>query len=339
MIVDWFEKLTGFRESNYQETRDRLEVEGSELRSLINGASYSIGELDLVSLLDLRERGRSGGTVRGRLKTGVVTGDIRHLHRLPGNAGAVFQVASQFNLLEMMGPEVTPERGVGIYQNDHTQGPACAIAAGAATIYRNYFVPINGHFGQRTHRQLNGLADVGCALSQATNRPVTDLWTMQNGYALGTQDGLRAIRRYLEAATPGQVDVIRGKLRVGVHSDVEVTEIDGPTRPTVTQAFCSALPLAYSNVSPDDWKPFALLVLEAAYEATMWASVINAQRRKSNIVILTELGGGAFGNPKNWIHSAIRRSLLLMSDFDLDVRFVSRREPSRELLEVIGEFE
>ena len=64
----------------------------------------------------------------------------------PENAGALFQVASQLNLLEMTGPEVTPEDGVTIYQDDRTQGPACAIAAGAATIYRNYFAPVGGGY-------------------------------------------------------------------------------------------------------------------------------------------------------------------------------------------------
>jgi hypothetical protein len=66
------------------------------------------------------------------------------MHQLPKYAGALFQVASQFNLLEMVSPEITPEHGVTRYQHDRTQGPACAIAAGAATIYRNYFAPISG---------------------------------------------------------------------------------------------------------------------------------------------------------------------------------------------------
>ena len=39
---------------------------------------------------------------------------------------------------------MTPEHGVTRYQHDRTQGPACAIAAGAATIYRNYFAPVGG---------------------------------------------------------------------------------------------------------------------------------------------------------------------------------------------------
>jgi len=38
----------------------------------------------------------------------------------------------------------------------------------------------------------------------------------------------------------------------------------------VSQVFCSALPVAYSDVPPIHWRAFATLVLEAAYEATMW---------------------------------------------------------------------
>jgi hypothetical protein len=35
--MDWFERLTGFRETNYDDTRAKLSVEGSGLRSLVNG--------------------------------------------------------------------------------------------------------------------------------------------------------------------------------------------------------------------------------------------------------------------------------------------------------------
>jgi hypothetical protein len=99
-----------------------------------------------------------------------VTGDVRQMNHAPENAGALFQVASQFNLLEMVSPTVTPEHGVTRYQYDRTQGPACAIAAGAATIYRNYFAPVGGSNGQTTERQLDGLADLGEALSESLNQ-------------------------------------------------------------------------------------------------------------------------------------------------------------------------
>src|SRR5262249_10178571 len=125
--MDWFEKLTGFREVSYDDTRTKIKIEGRRLQSLINGKSYGIGELELVSLQDLRERVKSAGSLSGRIKVSVVSGDVRQMHQSPDYAGALFQVASQFNLLEMCSQTVTPERGVTRYQNDHTQGPACAI--------------------------------------------------------------------------------------------------------------------------------------------------------------------------------------------------------------------
>ena len=96
--MDWFERLTGFRELGYSETRDRLAVEGGRLRSLVNGKSFGIGTLELVSLQELRDRVKSADIPRGRLTVRIVTGDVRHMHQMPENAGGLFQVASQFNL-------------------------------------------------------------------------------------------------------------------------------------------------------------------------------------------------------------------------------------------------
>ena len=47
---------------------------------------------------------------------------------------ALFQVASQFNLLEMINPNITPEMGIDRYEFDRTQGPICAMSCGAETI-------------------------------------------------------------------------------------------------------------------------------------------------------------------------------------------------------------
>lgn len=48
---------------------------------------------------------------------------------------------------------MTPEHGVTRYERDPTQGPAYAIAAGAGTIYRNYFAPVEGGVGETRRRQ------------------------------------------------------------------------------------------------------------------------------------------------------------------------------------------
>ena len=87
--------------------------------------------------------------------------------------------------------------------------------------------------------------------------------------------------------------MLRGKLCIGAHSDVEVADAGGENRPLVSQAFCSALPVAYTRVPSAHRKPFASLVLDAAYEATTLAAVLNKHRGASNVVLLTLLGGGA----------------------------------------------
>src|SRR5258706_15285804 len=124
----------------------------------------------------------------------------------------------------MVSPMVTPEQGVTCYQHDRPQGPACAIAAGAATIYRNYFAVVDGRGGQTATRQLDGLADLGEALSAALNKPVDALWEMQNGYALCTCAGLDHITNPLLALRPDQIDILGGTQGFGIHSDVKVTD-------------------------------------------------------------------------------------------------------------------
>lgn len=335
-MSDWFRALTGFRESDYAATQAQFEVDGSTLLSHANGRSFHIGTLATPSLGELRARAREvvpEGTSGPRVS--VVSADVIDLHRQPALHGAVFQVASQFNLLEMTGPEVTPEDGITRYSRDRTQGPVCAVAAAGATMYRNYFMPVQGGVGQTRDRQIDCLADLGAALGNTNDA----LWTMQNGYALCSEAGLAAIDARLAASTPAEVDALRDLLRLGVHADVEVTANGAPEGQRVTQVFCSALPVSYTDVSSTKWTSFATLVLEGAYEATLWAAALEAWRCARPTVFLTMLGGGAFGNDPAWIHAAIRRAVAQVRGVNLDVRIVSRGAPSpavRALVEELG---
>ena len=334
MTPDWFHDLTGFTETSYADTQAKLTVVGSTLRSTVNGQSYQIGTLETLSLAELRARALGVAAARaGRLTVSSVVGDAAALHRDPANHGALFEVASQFNLLEMTGPHVTPEDGVACYAHDRTQGPACAVAAGAATIYRNYCLPVDGEAGQTRHRQVDCLRDMGAALGNDSQT----LWTMQNGYALCSESGLTVITRRLGAMSGHERDALRDVLRVGLHWDVQVTGL-ARTDLRVSQAFCSALPVSYTNVPLARWQAFASLVLEGAYEATLWAAVLNAQRTGSHVLFLTHLGGGAFGNDRTWIDAAMRRALHRVRGLDLDVRIVSYREADASVLRLVAEF-
>ena len=331
MRDDWFSRLTGFNEGPYSPTKDLLEVDGPTLRSKVNGRSFCIGQFEMTSLADLRLRVAQGTGASGPNRVSIVTGDVRKMHQMPEYAGALFQVASQFNALEMVGPSVTPEDGVTRYEHDRTQGPACAIAAGAATIYRNYFAPVGDQIGQSAANQIDGLADLGAELSRALGRPVPDLWSMQNGYALATRAGLEMIAAHLRETGDAAVDELAGHLRVGVHQGVEITDEPSSPGPRVTQVLCSALPVAYGRWPQPLWQEFAQLILDAAYEATLLAGVLNSRQGGSNIVLLTMLGGGAFGNAPEWIHTAIQRAMSKTQGYGLDVRLVSYGEPSAQL--------
>jgi hypothetical protein len=71
---------------------------------------------------------------------------------------------------------------------------------------------------------------------------------MKNGYALCSRAGLDAISQHIEALGGDDVDALRGKLCIGLHRNIEITDAPGERRRSVSQAFCSALPVAYTNV-------------------------------------------------------------------------------------------
>ena len=332
--MDWFEKITGFREEGYESTRSKLSVVDGFLHSTRSDRICAVGRLETPTLAGLRQRTAGMTTGTGPTRVSCVQGDVRKMHRDGGNAGALFQVASQFNLLEMTSPSVSPEDGVTRYADDGTQGPACAIAAGGGTIYRNYLAPVDGHVGQTKGRQIDCLRDIGAQLGNDGG----SLWTMRNGYCMTTDAGLAAIDDRLGSLDAEAMDELMGYLRIGVQWNVEVTDHDAGHQ--VSQAYCSALPVSYNHVRrPASWERFAGLVLEAAYEATLLSAVLNRQAGGPPVVYLTRLGGGVFGNEPAWILKAMRRALIVCRDAELDLRIVSVANPSSEILALAKKFE
>ncbi len=99
---------------------------------------------------------------------------------------------------------------------------------------------------------------------------------------------------------------------------LRITDAEGRR---VSQAYCSALPVSY-GLRGGEWEPFGRLVLQAAYEATLLAAVEQAAGGGSNKVLLTRLGGGAFGNEDAWINDAIERAVEIVGDAGLDISIV-----------------
>ncbi len=370
MTSTWFEQLFGFREPTglgaAQQVQAQVELspDGEWLHSRANGRRFRCGRLEVVSLAQLRARSLPAAA-ESRLSFREVVGDVRALHRDPGHDGALFQAASQFNLLEMVSPEAAPEDGVTIYSGDPTQGPACAMSCAAGTLLRNSLVDVDAieqaiassnlppqgssevagtsaterdevgsnpwvagnvqapgtRLGQSSERQIDCSLALHNRLAAQLDVAGQRLWRMKNGYALATAEQLALISTWLKCADASEIDALRSDLHIGVQWNVGVTA--DSAHHAVTQAYCSAMPVAYNRVAPHLWEPLARIVLEATYEATLLAAAENARQTGNATVLLTLVGGGVFGNEFVWIVDALSRALDLVREHPLDVRMVS----------------
>jgi hypothetical protein len=313
----WFQRLTGFPETSAQNVNEKLEIDGDQFFSKDKQKHFAFGRLAIPTLDELRLKCSEIGDYNGKIQVSELIADVQNLHCLPENANALFQAASQFNLLEMVGPHVTPEMGIDQYEFDKTQGPACAIACGAGTIYRNYFVEVNGQIGQTATNQIDCLDLIGNEL----NNEQLQLWNMQNGYALFEEKGLLALNKILAEMTTTKRESIKGKLKIGIQWDTEVTL--SVNKHKVTQAYCSARPVSYCRPDSMYWESFSRIILEATYEATLCAAILNMEKNNSNKVFLTLVGGGAFGNDQDWILESLEKVLSKFKNAPLDVKVVS----------------
>jgi hypothetical protein len=313
----WFEKLVGFKENNPKQVRENIEIVDNKLISKINNNEFVFGKLEIPSLEELRNQSDLIGKYNSQIKVSEIVGNIQTFHKDVSYNNSLIQVASQFNLLEMVNPNRTPEDGVGIYEYDATQGPACAIACGAGTIYRNYFANVDGQIGQTSTKQIDCLNEIGIELENDK----FNHWEMKNGYALASISGLKSISKQIRTKSENDYEDLKGKLRIGVQWNSEVTI--SKDRNFITQVYCSALPISYSDIETELWSDFAKIVLEATYEATLYVALKNYERTNNNKVFLTLIGGGAFGNKYEWIFNAIAKSIKKFSKTPLDIKIVS----------------
>eukprot|EP00929_Paragymnodinium_shiwhaense_P014595 TRINITY_DN12251_c0_g1_i1.p1 TRINITY_DN12251_c0_g1~~TRINITY_DN12251_c0_g1_i1.p1 ORF type:complete len:362 (+),score=53.01 TRINITY_DN12251_c0_g1_i1:78-1163(+) len=342
-MPSWFRETFGFEEltgSQFLQTRENFTYENGLLTSSMRPTRpFEAGKFTRPSLQELRSGLPEAPTakLRGWLRVKEVIGDVSVFHIDPNNAGALFQCASQFNCLEHISEEGAPEQGITIYSGDKTQGPACALACAPGTVVRNYF-GVEGETQTRA-RQVENLEDIEEVLSNKVEK----FFQVIAGYTLANSKDLERLNATLAAEE--MKEEVRRKLRIGIQADTEVTSTgfgsniyQGPEQ-LVTQAYCSAISVAYSRCSTELWEPFARCILEAAYEATMIAAIENAGRNSDKPgcrkVFLTALGGGVFGNDMRWIYDAMHSAFSKFSDWNLEVFLVSygSSEPIFESLE------
>eukprot|EP01052_Picozoa_sp_SAG31_P013255 SAG31_NODE_793_length_12044_cov_12.886229_17_plen_340_part_00 len=285
--VHWFETEFGAPEPrSFAACKQMftLSEDKQTLTSKANGREFHVGHFSTPSVKELRDQlaaaapfGSQAGRGAGLTFKNIV-GSAGPLHLLAASAGAVFQAASQFNCLEMVSPGDRPEDGITRYALDHTQGPACAIACPAGTVYRNYFH--NGGQAGGYPAQIDLAADAAALLSASgieNGKHQVPYWKMSNGYLMPAYPAAMAdiavrLCQPNTGSAPLVVDSepaaevhadpkstescsasslasqLVGTLRVGVHWTVAVAgnaKAGGAARHRVCQVYTSAVPVCY----------------------------------------------------------------------------------------------
>ncbi len=233
--------------------------------------------------------------------------DTPALQAAPENAGAVFQVASNFDCLEGGGGQKLPIMQY-ISPGMYVQGEASSVSAMPGTIYRMYFQkPVNllEDFSKQwdfnyTSGYITSIPKIDEKFGGLTD---SELIKASHNVYVGIQK---------DVCVTGGYGPTRQELRQSPHNEYLAVKIAPQNAQRITQVFTAALnPSAaqyvastinpyHDNAKNSGFKGLAKLFLYAAYEKTISYSDNNTDK-----VYLTLVGGGAFQNKLEWIAQAI----------------------------------
>ena len=234
------------------------------------------------------------------MKVEVVVGrNVSDLH-LECEPYSCIQIASQFNALEMISPEVSHRDGIVRYSNDRTQGPIGVLCCLPGLITRNYW------YTNRYSSQPDSLKHL--------NLPT------KNGYLLWGKDSSQALQIL---SSPGAMDKLITPIMaytqvVGVRTDGYKASVHR-TNKLVHQIFCSAAPGSYYDNSMDFHSEINEILLRQQYKNAIIYSLLLRQQGRRAKLHLTMVGGGAFQVSKDLIAQCIKDTLDEYKDQPIDV--------------------
>merc|ERR1719221_1348848 len=208
------------------------------------------------------------------------------------------QLASNFNCLEVPCRSHVPCTGnlVEGYAKDSTQGPAASFGVPAASLFRAHF-PFSAAgidsctWGQTAERQIELLSDVRDFFGTCVNGKVT---------FTGRE----------RALSSDVVADVSSAIRVGVHTDAQV--IFGRSKRAAGQVCLLPEPWALVDqvlVASVNWNDAGLhpsreqleRLTRAALRSSYDGAYLAAISRERQVLMLTLVGAGVFGNPKGLV--------------------------------------
>ena len=324
---NFFEDVVGLSEDLFRQYPERIKEarpEPGKLKNLRTGEVFDSGRFTLKTLGELRAQDRPSvqkdiaGTFHLLYSRDDPSQlDIGHLQSLPTFQNALFQVASNFNALELMGPyDKRAMTQLSAYILDQTQGPYASISAAPGLIARHYYAFEKQGMSPETWSQQYD----GPQLEMLRETPLR----VRNGYVMLEEESLE------QPALPEDMAVL-------VHRNIEVTfgqsrdhehrRLANKTQ-LIDQVFTATLDLGsrqrhFLESAPKEVTSLGKALLRAAYEATLLAAIQGGNRK----VVLTLIGGGVFCNPSSWIVEAIEDLLPLIVESGLTVYLNAFRGP------------
>jgi hypothetical protein len=175
----FFEYVMGVTEPTFQQSKrhnDFISWNETEqsffLRNQKTKEQFRAGKFSIISIKELREKtGSLRSVTRGTFNVIEALSpigqeyyryvDIGAMQADPKNRDAVFQVASNFNCLELVSPHDAVD-GITKYVHDLTQGPFASISAAPGLILRHYYAfynPLTSQEEWQQYAEVGGVMD------------------------------------------------------------------------------------------------------------------------------------------------------------------------------------
>jgi hypothetical protein len=235
--------------------------------------------------------------------------DVNALH-CNATPGTMFQVASNFNCMEIGRDDTDPRHGAFVthLMSDYTQGPGAACACAVSALVRTHacFVEDDASTGITV---ATGQHFAGPQIELLGDARLAPYFPVDNGKLFACEP------RALSKTAKGDLDhgVPIGAVRVGLHVQAQAMfrrcpphkcEIAFAGAPVVDQVYVAAMNMGARSVrflTKAAVNQRMRFLLRAAYRGTYAAGVV----RKTKILVLTLVGGGVFRNPLGAIGDAI----------------------------------
>jgi len=312
---DWMSWFVGASEAKVVRAKQQF-IDGDQNFKHPDGQLWHAGDFACRTVVELQE------AVAGLPAAARGTDNVCPLNVIDGidigNYQASFrtdekimvQIASNFNCLENGSPFLSADCGslVSNYAMDTTQGPAAAFGVPAASLLRaHYAFRADGVdpslWGQSQERQVNLIENI-CAAE-----PYNFCGDCINGKAR-LKGGERPVTHEL-------IDLVAGRVKVGLHSGAQVVFRRGSSRSTIgvvsepqlVDQVCSAT-LCYGFADrihrppPEQLSNLTRALLRAAYEGAYLSAILRGRRR----LLLTLIGGASFRNPQEIILEELKRA-------------------------------